>query len=220
MCPIIASYRLEMATPGDRMFFSFLYLILTYNRIIVFQALQLSHRKVIMNFVNILIEHYDLDKLETLSNEEIKILLTEISFGLEFLSFEKISQNACGEINSKNLPLLNNLGSEADNRKISTESDLIKSFLAEYENVHQKKIKIENSDDEIEIIENDINIETATYAKYAEHVSEKIENGQPKYECKLCEHSGKFKSGLIHHIRTRHLGIRFECSECGELIHF
>ena len=167
-----------------------------------------------MYFVNILIENYDLDNLETLSNEEIKILLSEISLGLEFLKFEKNSQNARDVINSKNLPLLNNLGSEADNRKISTESDSIKSFLAEYENVHQKKIKIENSDDEI--IENDINIETATYAKYAEHVSEKIENGQPKYECKLCEHSGKFKSGLIHHIRTRHLGIRFECSECGE----
>ena len=156
MCPMFASDQLEMATPGDRMFFSFLYLILTYNRIIVFQALQLSHRKVIMNFVNILIEHYDLDKLETLSNEEIKILLTEISFGLEFLSFEKISQNACDEINSKNLPLLNNLGSEAENRKILTESDLIKSFLAEYEkcqknieNVHQKKIKIKNCDSEI-----------------------------------------------------------------------
>ena len=115
---------------------------------------------------------------------------------------------------------------------------MITSFLAEYkkyqksiQNEHQKKINTENCDDEItsqnsdhhqkkfktEIIENDIYIETATHAKYAENFSEKIENGQPKYECNLCQHTGKSKNGLIHHIRTRHLGIRFECSECADI---
>ena len=85
-----------------------------------------------MNFGNILIENYDLDELEALDNKEIEIFLTEISVGLKLLSFEKISENSCDVINRTNLQLLYNLGSEADNRNISTESYLIKSFLEKY----------------------------------------------------------------------------------------
>jgi hypothetical protein len=104
-----------------------------------------------MNFGNILIENYDLDELEALDNKEIEIFLAEISVGLKLLSFEKISENSCDVINRTNLQLLYNLGSEADNRNISTESYLIKSFLAKYEkyqkNIHHKNNKIENCDE-------------------------------------------------------------------------
>ena len=76
-----------------------------------------------MNFVNRLIENYDLDELECLNDEEVKILMTEISIGLEFLSFEKICKKSCDFINPTNLSLLYcyNLGSETNNRNISTE---------------------------------------------------------------------------------------------------
>ena len=40
------------------------------------------------------------------------------------------------------------------------------------------------------------------------------ETGSKKFKCNYCEHFCLTKDAIIYHLQSKHLGIRFECSEC------
>ena len=54
-----------------------------------------------MNFLRLIVEKYDLSKLEYFDNFELENLFKEIGIGFDFFNFEKITKNHKIEINQE-----------------------------------------------------------------------------------------------------------------------
>jgi len=148
-----------------------------------------------------IIERFDLENLEALSELEVNILWHEISVGLKFLNFQKFDRTELARLSGMKPNNFRNFG---------------KLFnLVSINNNQQKPENTENPSKKRRHFYDDINCPKAkVHRKSTEEVNVTHENSREEWECQFCSKTYRNARQMIWHQRQSHF--QYKCPICSE----